>query len=80
MQLASGYHRVKELDGFNLIDKIGCELQSRMTYANIDIYLKGFDVNVRMPVLDANNRRIHPMECLAGQADSAVPGSSTNLN
>jgi hypothetical protein len=30
---------MKNIDKFNLIDQIGRELQSRMTYSDIDIYL-----------------------------------------
>ncbi len=35
---------MKKIDKFNLLDSIGRELQSRMTYADIDLYLKGFGI------------------------------------
>ena len=35
---------MRQIERFQLIDKIGRELQSRMSYTDIDVYLRGFDV------------------------------------
>jgi TIR domain len=40
---------MKQIERISLIDKIGRELQSRMTYTDIDVYLKGFGVSTRAP-------------------------------
>jgi hypothetical protein len=41
---------MKQIERLSLIDKIGRELQSRMTYTDIDAYLKGFGETFNVPV------------------------------
>jgi hypothetical protein len=36
---------MKQIERMSLIDRIGRELQSRMTYGDIDIYLHGFGID-----------------------------------
>jgi hypothetical protein len=36
---------MRKIDRFNLTDLIGRELQSRMSYSDIDVYLKGFGID-----------------------------------
>lgn len=36
---------MRQIERFQLIDKVARELQSRMTYSDIDVYLKGFGID-----------------------------------
>lgn len=55
---------MRKIDRFNLIDKIGRELQSRMTFSDIDVYLSGFGIDCsRSP--SENSKWIYVKELLA---------------
>jgi len=63
---------MKQLDRFNLIDKIGRELQGRMTYSDIDLYLKGFKIDVSKHTSGANSKWVYVKELLADEQDETV--------
>jgi len=65
---------MKNIDRFNLIDQIGRELQSRMTYSDIDIYLKGFGIDPRAKTEDKsyNSKWVYSKDILAGESDDVI--------
>jgi len=63
---------LKQLDRFNLIDTIGRELQSRMTYSDIDVYLKGFGIDVSKPTSGANSKWVYTKEILADVPSATI--------
>jgi hypothetical protein len=63
---------LKQLDRFTLIDKIGRELQSRMSYSDINVYLKGFSVDVSKPTSGTNSKWIYTKERLADEPDETI--------
>ncbi|MFZ0481750.1 MAG: hypothetical protein WAL93_00025 [Desulfobacterales bacterium] len=65
---------MKNIDRFNLIDQIGRELQSRMTYSDIDIYLKGFGIDSRAKTEDKSysSKWVYSKDILAGESDDVI--------
>jgi len=64
---------MKKIDRFNLIDTIGRELQSRMSYSDIDIYLKGFGIDsVSKQTSGANSKWVYSKELLADESDKII--------
>ncbi|MEQ8408764.1 MAG: toll/interleukin-1 receptor domain-containing protein [Gammaproteobacteria bacterium] len=63
---------MKQIDRFNLIDTIGRELQAQMTYSDIDIYLKGFGIDVSKPTSGANSKWVYSKELLADEPDDII--------
>jgi len=65
---------MRNIDKFNLIDQIGRELQSRMTYSDIDIYLKGFGIDVRAKTEDKSysSKWVYSKDILAGESDDVI--------
>lgn len=65
---------MKNIDRFNLIDQIGRELQSRMTYSDIDIYLKGFGIDPRAKTEDKSygSKWVYSKDILAGESDDVI--------
>ncbi|MHA7833251.1 MAG: hypothetical protein ACX94A_02090 [Algiphilus sp.] len=55
-----------------LIDRIGRELQSRMTFSEIDVYLKAWDVDLSKDVSGVNSKWVYVKELLAGESDEKV--------
>ena len=56
---------MRQIDRFSLIDKIGRELQSRMTYGDIDTYLAGFGVEVKPKSSSYGSKWVYSKELLA---------------
>lgn len=56
---------MKGIQRFALIDRIGRELQSRMSYSDIDLYLAGHGVEVTRPTSEVNSKWVHVKELLA---------------
>lgn len=56
---------MRQIDRFNLIDRIGRELQSRMSYSDIDVYLTGFGINCSKETSSINSKWIYVKELLA---------------
>lgn len=63
---------MRQIERFQLIDKIGRELQSRMTYSDIDVYLKGFDIPPLQGEHSFNSKWVYTKERLAEAADEVV--------
>lgn len=65
---------MKNIDRFNLIDKIGRELQSRMTYSDIDVYLKGFGIDADAKTQDKSfgSKWVYSKEVLADEPDEII--------
>lgn len=64
---------MRRIDRFNLTDLIGRELQSRMTYSDIDVYLKGYGVNVdSKKTSNTNSKWIYSKEVLADEPDEII--------
>lgn len=63
---------MKKLDRFSLIDRIGRELQSRMSYSDIDVYLPGFGVDVSKPTSGVNSKWVYTKELLADAPDATI--------
>lgn len=63
---------MRQIDRFQLIDKIGRVLQSRMTYTDIDVYLQGFEVPTLEGEHSFNSKWVYAKERLAGAADAVI--------
>ena len=63
---------MKRIDRFNLIDRIARELQARMTYSDIDVYLGGFGVNTNKETSNANSKWVYSKELLADTKDDVL--------
>lgn len=64
---------MRKIDRFNLIDTIGRELQSRMSYSDIDIYLKAFGIDTSTKQTSgANSKWVYSKEVLADEPDDTL--------
>lgn len=63
---------MKVLERLELIDRVGRELQSRMSYADIDIYLKAYGVDTKKPTSGANSKWVYVKELLNDEKDDLV--------
>jgi hypothetical protein len=63
---------MRRIERFNLIDRIGRELQARMSYSDIDIFLKSFGVDTQKQILGANSKWIYVKELLAETNEAIV--------
>lgn len=64
---------MRKIDRFNLIDTIGRELQSRMSYSDIDIYLKGFGIDVSSKQTSGTNSKwVYSKEILSDESDNII--------
>ena len=63
---------MRQIERFDLIDNIGRELQSRMTYSDIDIYLKGFDIAPYEGEQSFNSKWVYTKLCLADAGDDVI--------
>lgn len=63
---------MKQIERFNLIDRIGRELQSRMTFDDIDIYLSGFGVESSDGERSYNSKWVYAKDRLRNASDELV--------
>lgn len=63
---------MKALERLELVDRIGRELQSRMSYADIDVYLKAYGVNTKKPTSGANSKWVYVKELLSDEKDELI--------
>lgn len=64
---------MKRIDRFNLLDQIGRQLQSKMTYSDINTYLAGFGVNIKKGDGSAwNSKWLYAKHLLADAPDSLL--------
>jgi len=60
---------VKVLDRIHLIDRIGRELQSRMTFSDIDVYLGAYGIDCKDFQPSANSKWVYVKELLADASE-----------
>lgn len=70
---------MKVLERLTLIDRIGRELQSRMSYADIDVYLKAYGVDTKKPTSGTNSKWVYVKDLLADEKDGLIVGIADEL-
>ncbi len=63
---------MKILERLELVDRIGRELQSRMSYGEIDTYLKAYGVDTKKPTSGVNSKWVYSKELLGDEPDTTV--------
>jgi hypothetical protein len=63
---------MKVLARLSLIDRIGRELQSRMSYPEIDVYLKAHGIDTKKPTSGVNSKWVYTKELLVDEKDSLI--------
>lgn len=63
---------MKILDRLAIIDRIGRELQSRMSYGEIDTYLKAYGVDVKKTTSGVNSKWVYSKELLGDAKDGVI--------
>jgi hypothetical protein len=63
---------MKVIEKLGLIDRIGRELQSRMSYGEIDTYLKAHGVNTKKPTSGVNSKWVYSKELLSDEKESVI--------
>lgn len=58
---------MKLLERFDLIDRVGRELQARMTYSDIDAYLSACGVDTSKSTSDVNSKWVYVKDSLADE-------------
>ena len=56
---------MKHIERLEVIDRIGRELQARMSYSDINVYLRGFGVDTSKPTSGVNSKWVYSKELLA---------------
>lgn len=70
---------MKVIERLELIEKIGRELQARMTFSDIDVYLKGHGVDINKKTSGANSKRVYVKELLAHAGVEAIANLAEEL-
>lgn len=60
------------LEKLELIDRVGRELQSKMTYEDINQYLNAHEVNTKKPTSNSNSKWVYVKELLSDEEDSLI--------
>lgn len=63
---------MKILERLGIIDRIGRELQSRMSYGEIDTYLKAYGVDVKKTTSGVNSKWVYSKELLSDAKDDVI--------
>jgi hypothetical protein len=63
---------MRKIERFDLIDRIGRELQSRMTFDDIDVYLSGFGVDTAPKDRSYNSKWVYTKDLLAAAPEETV--------
>jgi hypothetical protein len=63
---------VKTIDRLSLIDRIGRELQARMRYADIGIFLRDFGVDITKETSQINSKWVYTKELLADEKPETI--------
>ena len=71
---------MKRIDRFNLVDKIGRELQARMTYADISSYLTGFGIDCDKDTSGVNSKWVWTKVLLTDAPDETIFDIADELN
>jgi hypothetical protein len=56
----------------DLVDRVARELQSRMRYADIDVFLRGHGVDTKKATSGANSKWVYSKELLDGESDATI--------
>ena len=56
---------MRPIEKIGLLERIGADLQSKMTYSDIDIYLSDFDIDTKHTDESHNSKRVYVKEQLA---------------
>lgn len=71
---------MKVLDRLELIDRIGRELQSRMSYADIAVFLKAHGVDTKKPTSGVNSKWVYSKELLVDEPDVRIVRIASELD
>lgn len=71
---------MKVLEKIDLIEKIASELQSRMTFVDINVYLKAYNIDTSISTSGVNSKRIYVKELLSPVSDGIVLEIANELN
>lgn len=63
---------MRSIDRINLLEQIGTELQSRMTYSDIDVYLTDFGIDCHSITPSYNSKRVYAKEVLAKAPEETI--------
>ena len=63
---------MKVLERLELVDRIGRELQSRMSYGEIDTYLKAHGVDTKKQTSGVNSKWVYSKELLGDEPDTTI--------
>ncbi len=63
---------MNHLERLSLVDRVGRELQVRMSYTDIDVYLGGHGVDTNKPTSGVNSKWVYTKELLVGESDEVV--------
>lgn len=63
---------MKRIERLELVDRIGRELQSRMTYSDIDAYLSSFGISITKETSGVNSKWVYTKELLKDVPDSTI--------
>lgn len=63
---------MKVIERLGLIDRIGRELQSRMSYGEIDTYLKAHGVNIKKSTSGVNSKWVYTKELLGDEPEELI--------
>jgi hypothetical protein len=67
-----GTKEMKVLDRLSLIDRIGRALQSRMSFSEVETYLKAHGVDTKKPTSGVNSKWVYAKELLADEKDPVI--------
>lgn len=71
---------MKVLEKISLIDKVARELQSRMTYGDIDVYLSAHGIDCKVATSNVNSKYVYSKEILAKVSEEKIIEIATELN
>lgn len=71
---------MKVLERLELIDRIGRELQSRMGYSEIAVFLKAHGVDTKKPTSGVNSKWVYSKELLTDEPDARIVSIATELS
>ena len=70
---------MRSIDRIELLEEIGRTLQSRMTFADIDVFFSGFDIDCRGASSGRGSKRLYASEILANTSDDKILQISDEL-
>jgi len=71
--VSEGPMTIKRIDRIKLVDRIGRELQSTMTYSDIKMYLSGFGVDTDIPTTDKGGSKwVYVKDLLANESEKTI--------